>query len=73
MAQSALTATHQTCQPDLVEMVELKWLMAGHGLWLDVPRLCREPAYARSTLEVALALPSDLIRRIAQRILTPLI
>lgn len=73
MAQSALTATHQNCQPDLVEMVELKWLMAGHGLWLDVPRLCRDQAYARCTLDAAQGLPSDLIRRIAQRILTPLI
>jgi len=30
----------------LVDLVAFKWLMAGRGWWVDLPRLERDPAYA---------------------------
>ncbi|CAN7477181.1 hypothetical protein LJR290_003156 [Variovorax sp. LjRoot290] len=31
----------------LTELVAFKWLMAGRGWWVDVPRFWRDAAYAR--------------------------
>lgn len=31
---------------NLVDLVAFKWLMAGRGWWVDVPRLQRDRAYA---------------------------
>ncbi len=59
--------------PDLVALVDLKWLMYAYGGWIDVPRLCRDSAYAGSCLERALAMPSELVHRTARRVLQPLI
>lgn len=58
---------------DLVWLVDLKWLMAGHGHWIDIPRLQQDRCYARSTLDCALGLPSELIRHCAQRSLSTLL
>ncbi len=59
--------------PDLVALVDLKWLMYAYGGWIDVPRLCRDSAYAGQCLERALAMPSELVHRTARRVLLPLI
>jgi hypothetical protein len=59
--------------PDLVALVDLKWLMYAYGGWIDVPRLCRDSAYAGTCLERALTMPSELVQRTARRVLQPLI
>jgi hypothetical protein len=53
---------------DLLALVDLKWLLAGYGQWLDLPRLRRDDCYARAALEQARGLPSELIRRVATRV-----
>ena len=67
----AITAT----DPDsvaLVEIIELKWLMAGEGLRVHVERLQADPAYARQTLALAEASPHSAVRRLAGRVRTRL-
>lgn len=39
----------------LLEIIELKWLLAGHGLRIHVERLLHDPVYARRTLDCATA------------------
>ena len=41
----AYTATG--CDPELLELVAFKWLMAGIGWRVDVPRLRKDADYAR--------------------------
>ena len=52
----------------LVEIIELKWLLSGHGVKLHVERLQAEPEYARATLARAAALPNALVRKCAERV-----
>ena len=62
-------------EPDpvaLVEIIELKWLMAGEGLRVHVERLQTDPAYARQTLALADASPHSTVRRLAGRLRTRL-
>lgn len=73
MADISCAMPAATLESDLVYLVDLKWLMAGHGLWLDIPRLRHDPAYVRAALDSAQSLPSELIRRSAQRVLSPLL
>lgn len=61
-----------TVVSDLVSLVDLKWLMAGHGLWVDIPRLMHDRVYVQHTFDTAQRLPSELIRLSARRSLTPL-
>jgi hypothetical protein len=57
--------TATTC---LVEIVELKWLLTGHGVHLHVERLQTDPEYARRTLDRADALPNAALQRAALRL-----
>ncbi len=62
-------------EPDpvaLVEIIELKWLMAGEGLRVHVERLQTEPAYAQQTLALAEASQHSALRRLAGRLRTKL-
>jgi hypothetical protein len=52
----------------LVEIVELKWLLAGHGVRLHVELLQHDREYARRTLEHAASLPNATLREAAQRL-----
>lgn len=52
----------------LVEIVELKWLLAGEGLHLHVERLQRDPEYARRILDAAEASQNAALRSAAQRV-----
>lgn len=56
----------------LVEIIELKWLMAGEGLRLHVERLQADPAYAHETLALAEASAHTSLRRLAGRMRTKL-
>lgn len=54
--------------PFLVEIVELKWLLAGHGVRLHVERLQADREYARQVLTLAAALPNVALRAAARRL-----
>ena len=57
----------------LVEIIELKWLMAGEGLRVHVERLQADPAYAHQTLALSEASPHGAVRRLAGRLRTKLL
>lgn len=52
----------------LVEIIELKWLLRGHGIHVHVERLQSDPEYARATLDAAAAMPNEALRRAAERL-----
>jgi len=52
----------------LVEIVELKWLLRGHGVHVHVERLQSDPEYARHTLDLAAATPNAALREAAARL-----
>jgi len=60
-------------QPDLLALTDLKWVMSAYIERIDTDRLLREPAYARRCLDAACSTPSDLVRSLATRVLSPLI
>lgn len=45
--------------------VDLKWLMAGQGWWINTERFHFEPSYAAGILHSALASPCDALRACA--------
>ncbi len=56
----------------LVEIIELKWLLAGHGVHIHVERLQRDPVYAREKLAAAMASGQPALCAAAQRLLARL-
>ncbi len=52
----------------LVEIIELKWLLAGHGLRIHVEQLQHDPEYARRTLDRAATAASPVLREVAARL-----
>lgn len=58
--------THAMTGPDardsMLTEVEFKWLMAGHGWWIDMARFHRDPAYAADLLRLAMASESASLR-----------
>jgi hypothetical protein len=52
----------------LVEIVELKWLLAGEGLHLHVERMQTDREYARRILDAADASPNAALRSAAARV-----
>jgi hypothetical protein len=55
-------------QMALVEIVELKWLLAGEGLHLHVERLQSDPEYARRILDMAATSKNQALRVAAARV-----
>lgn len=51
-----------------MEIVELKWLLAGEGLRLHVERLQADPEYARRILDAAEASRNATLRNAAARV-----
>ena len=66
-------ACQTAAEPDLLALTDLKWLMSAYVARIDVARLLREPDYARRCLDAACSTPSDLVRQLATRVLSPLI
>ncbi len=52
----------------LVEIIELKWLLAGEGIHLHVERLQRDTEYAWRALDAAAASASPALRATALRL-----
>jgi len=57
-----------TQMPPLVEIIELKWLLAGEGVYIHVERLMSDADYARQALARAAASPSPTLRAAAARL-----
>jgi hypothetical protein len=62
--------TDETTAPacELLDVIDLKWLLAGDGHRVHVERLLTEADYARSCLVWANASPKPATRAAAQRI-----
>jgi hypothetical protein len=52
----------------LLEIIELKWLLRGHGIDVHVERLQNDSEYARRTLDQAGATPNAALREAATRL-----
>lgn len=52
----------------LVEIIDLKWLLAGEGLHLHVERLQKDAAYARGILSAAAESRNQALRAVAERV-----
>lgn len=57
-----------THMPPLLEIIELKWLLAGEGVRLHVERMLSDAQYARQALALAEASPSPALRAAASRL-----
>ncbi len=57
----------------LVQIIELKWLLAGEGIRLHVERLQNDTEYARRALDEAAASASPALRALALRLRSRLI
>ena len=53
----------------LLAAVDFKWLMTGHGWWVDSARFHDDPSYATTLLDLAMASPSSALRECAARLL----
>lgn len=53
----------------LLAAVDFKWLMTGHGWWVDSARFHDDPSYATTLLSLAMASPSSALRDCAARLL----
>lgn len=62
------TLRDSLASPCLVEIIELKWLLRGHGIDVHVERLQAEPEYARHMLKLAAATPNAALRMAALRL-----
>lgn len=49
----------------LLSEVDFKWLMAGQGCWIDIPRFHRDPAYSLARLEMGLQSSTYALRQCA--------
>jgi hypothetical protein len=52
----------------LVDIVELKWMMAGEGLHVHVEKLQSDPCYARECLGAAERSENATVRQVALRL-----
>lgn len=59
---------HEAKAGSLLAIVELKWLLAGHGLYVHVERLQNDPEYARRVLDAAAALPGAALHGAIERV-----
>jgi hypothetical protein len=57
--------------PELIDLVDFKWLMATEGHRVDLDRLQADRAYARGCIALAAGSGSQWLRQAAQRLLRP--
>jgi hypothetical protein len=61
--------THPSPQTfSLMEVIQLKWMLAGEGVHLHVERLMADPVYADQALQRAAASTSPTLRAMALRL-----
>jgi hypothetical protein len=56
--------------PELIDLVDFKWLMATEGHRVDLDRLQSDRAYARGCIALAAGSGSQWLRHAAQRLLS---
>ena len=61
-------ASAQAAAPELLDLVDFKWLMAGEGHRIDLDRLRGDSPYIRGCLALAAASRSVTLRLAAQRL-----
>ena len=61
-------ASRADARTSLLTEVDFKWLMAGRGCWIDVPRFHDDPAYAQACLHKALQSSSFALQQCAARL-----
>lgn len=54
--------------PFLIDIIELKWLLVGHGVRLHVEKLQADREYARHVLDRAAATPNAALNNAACRV-----
>lgn len=54
--------------PALLDIIDLKWLLAGDGHRVHVERVLNDPEYARRCLLLALGSPNEAAQRAARRL-----
>lgn len=54
--------------PDLVDIIDFKWLMASEGVRVHVERLQADPLYARQCLARAAGSPHEALHQVAERL-----
>lgn len=67
--QTGETATGAESRMSLLAAVDFKWLMSGHGWWVDSARFHADPFYAATLLGLAMASPSSALQECAARLL----
>ncbi len=65
MNAAAQAETDSLC---LVEIIELKWLLTGHGMNVHVEQLQTDREYARDLLDRAAAIPNRALQDAADRV-----
>lgn len=66
---NTLAFDHLSPEPQLVDFVDFKWLMANEGHRVDAARLQSDPTYAQRCLALALDTHSALLHRCARKLL----
>ena len=62
------TSLTDHCTLQLVDIVELKWMLAGEGLHVHVEKLQSDPVYARECLLAAERSGNATLRQVATRL-----
>jgi cell division protein FtsL len=70
MNRSTLTEANAL---ELVDIVHLKWMLAGEGVHVHVERLQTDPEYAKTCLEAAERSPNATVRQAASALLSRLV
>ena len=65
---NASSLTEQDAALRLVDIVELKWMLAGEGLHVHVERLQSDPGYARECLLAAERSGNATVRQVALKL-----
>jgi hypothetical protein len=65
---SAPNTTGESQVLPLVQIIELKWLLAGEGIHIHVGRLQQDASYARQALDQAAASENPCVRAMASRL-----
>lgn len=63
-----VSSLSEHCALNLVDIVELKWMLAGEGLHVHVEKLQSDPGYARECLCAAERSENATVRRVATKL-----
>jgi len=67
-----MNALSTDAQSDLLNLVSFKWLMAGHGWWVNLSRLQQDPHYVRACAEQGLDSGHELLQERSAQMLAAL-